>query len=630
MPADHLGITMNGKLIQLGGDRFEPGYWLGIRQSSVQVALRLTQQNVDDSVLRQFDALLASLCNPTSDGAFHRALDKQALQHPILGRVLNMSMNLLEVFGMPVVGGACAMKLDSDGRSWKWLVGLPAIKKSIRAPQASLNFSCLLINELYAGREVQVEAAKAALEKLAKQFRPLAPKGLNTLRFLDAAHELGIPWLNLANNVYQFGWGIHSRWLDSSFTDETSNISAGLARDKVTCAALLREAGLPVPDHQLARNADHAVKVAETLGYPVVVKPANLDGGVGVMVGLHEAEAVRDAFTANSKLSHRVLVEKFVEGADHRLVVVKNEVLWVVMRRAARVIGDGIHTVKELVEQTNRLREVQTQALDPRIEQGSKPISIDDEALNWLRGQGLDLDDVVASGVSVRLRGAANWSQGGTTRDVLHEAHPDNLELAVAAAAAMRLDIAGIDLLIPDIAISWRQSGGVICEVNAQPQFTVAGRHKQVLERLLTKQGRIPLVLILGSALDDLPEFNLIKRRLAANRNVQWCHTALECRRALGLKQTELLVFCHEGAPSVLEGLPFDQADLIIEIGFETTVVPGTLLGNASDHWILEKTPESISTLTSQLERWVIGHVVHNPPDSRTFLQDDSDLSTAL
>lgn len=330
-------------------------------------------------------------------------------------------------------------------------------------------------------------------EHLAALARRQAPKGMNSLRFLDAAHELGIPVQHVAGNVYQFGWGRQARWLDSSFTDETAQISSTLARDKFSCAQALRRAGVPVPEHALAWSADEAVAIARELGFPVVVKPADLDGGHGVAAGLRHEQAVRMAFEKARTLSGQILVEKHFEGNDYRVHVFRDQAYWVAHRQPGGVTGDGIHNVAQLLATTNS---------DPRRgPAGSKAllkhIEMDEEAQDLLQEQSLTLEDIPAAGKFVRLRRAANIASGGVPVPMLEEAHPDNLALAVRAARALRLDLAGIDLLIPDIRTSWRESGAAICEVNAKPQLSPT-LHSYLLKRLVRGQGRIPAFMVLG------------------------------------------------------------------------------------------------------------------------------------
>jgi cyanophycin synthetase len=468
-----------------------------------------------------------------------------------------------------------------------------------------LTLACTVMNELAAGRSVRPEAVTANLQKLAKQFRPLAPGGVNTLRFLQAAHELDIPWRHVANNVYQFGWGSRSRWLDSSFTDMTSTISASLARDKVACAKVLRDAGLPVPRHALVNTAEQAVRVAQSMGYPVVLKPANLDGGTGVMAGLRDAEEVKKAFTAVAKLSRRILVEEFIQGSDYRVRTCNGVVNGVVIRKPAAVVGDGIQSVQDLIDAKNRERANITSALDPDMEQGSKPVVLDDEVRQWVVAQGLTLDSVVPLGQRLRLRGAANVSLGGTTWDVSHEAHPDNLELALRAAAALRLDVAGVDLLLPDIKKSWTETGGAVCEVNGQPQFSHSRPIKKVLQSLVNRQGRIPVVFIYGQSVDDVQVKTGVMAKLRAKGlEVGWHEGAADCVHTLCNKGADALVWAPRSFLGKLAAVPVDRPSLVVEVqpkGDDLVQRRNGML----EYWSCPGSPEGITILQKSLTEWL-------------------------
>jgi cyanophycin synthetase len=363
-----------------------------------------------------------------------------------------------------------------------------------------MNGAVRLLNQALAlDQEAQSPVGNAHLEEVVSCIDELsksAPLGFNTMHFLRAAHELGAPWSQLSKQVFQIGWGSRSRWLMSSFTDATPTISAGLARDKLASAAMLRAGGLPVPAHAPAQNEDEAIQIAQLLGYPVVVKPANLDGGVGVATRLESPEAVHTAYAAARRYSNDVLVEKHVEGRDYRLHIVGDEVQGILERVPGGITGVGVHSVSDLLEKQNLARKT---AADDR--KYLKAMQLDNEAHRMLAAFGVDASFVPALGQVVRLRAAANVASGGVPVPVeLAQAHPDNLELALRAARLLRLDVAGVDLLIPDIARSWLDTGGAICEINAQPQmFTTM--HKPTLQRLLGgRNGRIPVLIALGVA----------------------------------------------------------------------------------------------------------------------------------
>jgi cyanophycin synthetase len=257
---------------------------------------------------------------------------------------------------------------------------------------------------------------------------------------------------------------------------------------------VLRRAGLPVPDHEVVATIDDAVMAAGRIGYPVVVKPVDRDGGKGVAVDLDSPAAVRAAAAAVLRLSRGVLVERFVPGTDYRLQVHRGEVIWASQRTPGGVTGDGVHSVATLLERLNADPKRDPTAVATLLKQ----IPLDEEARELLARQGLTPDAVPEAGRFVRLRRAANVAMGGTAEGVLDRVHPDNRELAVRAAEALRLDLAGIDLIIPDIARSWLEGGAGICEVNAQPQLWPT-LPELILKRLIRGTGRIPVTVVVGT-----------------------------------------------------------------------------------------------------------------------------------
>lgn len=591
-------------LVACGQPRFEPGYRRGMRQAAMLVPLRFARMQVRASTLQRFDAVSLALFEmPFSDA--DDFMDPEIANHPVLRRLVDMSLAILTEIGMPVMGGAVAEKRAADDPR-EWLIAVPAVSEQNLSPFAVLQWSCKVLNELDRGAPIRQDSLRFSIEAIVKQFRHLAPAGVNTLRFLTAAHEMQIPWHHVAKNVYQFGWGSRSRWLDSSFTDETSTISASLARDKVACAKVLRDAGFPVPKHQLVTSAEHAVKVANDFGYPVVVKPSDLDGGRGVMAGLRHADAVQKAFVDAAKLSKRILVEQFVNGNDYRIRICRGDVLGVMFRRPAGIVGDGKHSVQELINRTNVKRQIKKAYVDPTVEQGAVSIQIDTEVKDWLTSQDLRLDSVIPEGARVRLRGAANWSLGGTSRDVASEAHPDNLRLAIDTAAALRLDVAGVDLLLPDITRSWKETGGAICEVNAQPQFSTTPTFKEVLARLVQGEGRIPVAVILGGGSLTVLEQGLARALTGHDINVVWCGTSETCRQAVLDRNVDVLIWAPHLWPTATESIPFDRADLLVVMqSSDDAVLPPPV--KAMQCWTLGPEAESESTTIDRLTQWVLG-----------------------
>ena len=230
----------------------------------------------------------------------------------------------------------------------------------------------------------------------------------------------------------------------------------------------------------------------------MVVKPADRSQGVGVAANLEGDEAVAKAYRSASRASEIILVEKHFEGDDFRLVVVDGKLFGVTARLPGGVVGDGEHTILELVELENR---------DPvRVrrsrERGGAQLAFDDEARVLVSEAGKTPDSVPAKDEFVRLRRRANISAGGSGKRMeIHEIHPDNARLAERAANAVRLDLAGVDLLIPDITRSWMEVGALICEVNSQPQIGFQST-QPLIEHLFSKGSKIPIVLLVSPTAD--------------------------------------------------------------------------------------------------------------------------------
>ena len=296
------------------------------------------------------------------------------------------------------------------------------------------------------------------------QRRALGP---STASLVKAAVERNIPWLRLnEQSLIQLGHGRYQQRIQATVTGRTSYIAVELAQDKEETNKILSNVGLPVPKQELVRSPERAVRAAERLGYPVVTKPYNGNHGRGISIGLKTADEVKAGFASAAEHSSSVIVETYLQGDDHRLLVVNGELIAATRRTPGRVIGDGRHSVKELVAIVNQ---------DPRRGIGHEKvmtrIELDAQADTMLQRQGLTVDSVPASGQEVLLRSTANLSTGGTATDVTDVIHPDNRDMAVRAVTAIGLDVGGVDFLCPDITESWRSVGGGICEVNAAPGF---------------------------------------------------------------------------------------------------------------------------------------------------------------
>jgi cyanophycin synthetase len=377
---------------------------------------------------------------------------------------------------------------------WEEQVGLAAGDLAVR-----------LVNELVAHDEAfDYIAALEGLIRLAER-RAFGP---STQALLDEAASRDIPYIRLNDqSLVQLGQGQYQQRIRATIASTTSALAVDIASDKKLTTQLLAAAGLPVPASILVRSADEAVEAAKRIGYPVVVKPLDGNHGRGVSLDLRNVRAVRAAFKRASEQASRgvVIVERLLEGKDYRMLVIGGHIAAVAERVSAQVVGDGEHTVRELVAIENA---------DPRRGIGHEKvltrIALDERSEALVRAQGYQLDDVPPADETVKLALTANMSTGGSAIDRTFEAHGDNVEIAEEAARVVGLDVAGIDFIAPDITQPVRETGGGIVEVNAAPGFRMHTHPTEGEPQFVAKPvidllyppgtpSRIPIVAVTGS-----------------------------------------------------------------------------------------------------------------------------------
>ncbi len=476
------------------------GFGYGLRQQFLKATV--TAKALSTTDWAAIDAMLSTLI-PRSDG-------EDAPVSSIADLIIRWTAELQRAGGQPVFDQGRLL----GARDGVLLLALPTV--NVDAAGMALGIVVDLLCDLLGGgiQEPQaVENAKARVAAFVDRYVGVRFGGSNTRHFLQAAYDSRMPWFRIATEVFQIGMGSRARWLESTLTDVTPAISMRLARSKMAAAAVLRQAGLPVPRHMAVDSPDGAAAAAIKIGYPVVVKPSDKDGGVAVAAGLTDEIGVSRAYEAARAVSANVMVEEHVDGRDFRLVVHNGRMIWALERVPGGVTGDGISTVAQLVE---RLNQEPARAL--RADAPLKPLLFDREAAELLAEYGMTPQTVPAAGERIRLRRAANVASGGTPQGVFDQVHPDNRLLAERAAAALRLDLAGIDLLIPDISRSWKETGAAICEVNAQPTIgntTSKHLYGQILRTLVEGEGRIPIAMVVGAGADS-PVPALVARILEA------------------------------------------------------------------------------------------------------------------
>jgi len=406
--------------------------------------------------------------------------------------------------------------------------------------------------------------------------------GPSTAAIVAAATDRHIPHIRLNDgNLVQLGHGKRQRRIWTAETDLTSAIAEGIAGDKDLTKRLLKSVGVPVPEGQVAASAAEAWEAAQDIGLPVVVKPTDGNHGRGVTLDLNTRSEVEAAWALADRHGSEVIVERYVRGDEHRLLVVGGEVVAAARGEAAWVTGDGRSTVRELID-----RQINC---DPRrgvtedFPLNRIVLEEDDVVQADLQRMGLGADSVPAAGRRVLIQ-----RNGNVAIDCTDEVHPEVAHLVSLAARTIGLDIAGVDVVAEDIAQPLHDQGGAVVEVNAGPGLLMHLRPAEgtpqpvgqaIVDHLFPDEdetGRIPIVGVAGSR-----HGAQIARLVAWVLQLSGRHIGLACRDGLFLdrrrvdpgdcthweagrrllinRTVEAAVFENDAAAILNDGLPYDR-----------------------------------------------------------------------
>lgn len=428
--------------------------------------------------------------------------------------------------------------------------------------------------------------------------------GPSTAHIVDAATERGIPSIRLTEgNLVQLGYGINQRRIWTAETDQTSAIAEEIASDKDLTKALLKSCGVPVPEGQLVRSAEQAWEAAQEIGTPVVLKPYDGNHGRGVSLNLCTQADVEAAYA----LAHRkgggsnVIVEKFIPGNEHRMLVVGKKVVAAARGEAIWVVGDGVSNIDQLTDdQINS---------DPRRGSGEDfPLnammpSKSGEIILELERAGLTPESIPPKDQQVLIQ-----RNGNVAFDVTDALHPSVAAAAALAARVVGLDIAGVDMVLEDVSKPMQSQRAAVIEVNASPGLLAhirpaegAGRPvgKAIIEHLfgMDRDGRIPIVGITGTQ-----KTGRIARMVAWLAHISGKHVGLACSEGLYLdgRQVEAKDCAHweagqrllinrsvqaavfeNGSQTILaEGLPYDKCTVgvVTDVSWSELLVPFDIL----------------------------------------------------
>lgn len=580
------------------------GYVEGMRQPSLAAQLLLSHDSDERIMIQCLLRLLGSdlssqqLDELKANNGTNKADAIKAVATVVAGLQASVGIPVLESLRISALLNTSKPKEENS----VFQVFFPSYEP--RATLLTLKWVLKLLNNPDSRQQHLTPSLRSELDQLLLRLRSVAPRGSNNIRFIYAAHSLAIPVLPLPGGVFQYGWGVNGRWFLSSISDETNAISVRQAKNKLLTNATLKIGGIPVPHGYYVNDATEAETIAKMIGYPVVVKPADLDQGRGVYADLRTPHEVNDAYEHARKLSSNIMLEKYLQGTAFRITLVRGEPVGIVKRLPAGVTGDGVLTINTLVETTNN---------DPRRSSSHfsimKPIVIDNEARTLLEREGLSLNSIPKKGEFIALRRSANVSTGGDTvvldRDEIDSSY---IELAKRAVDILRLDIAAVDFIARDIANPWQQTETAIIEVNAQPQMgtILTHLHGQILKSYIHGDGTIPSMFVFGTDSGDL--ISDVRKRL--------CHNI----PGLGTVSSDGLFIGQNKINQITQSLFEATRSLLVDPKVTTLLLalnPDVLVGEGMplpfcDHLVISNWPEKQAVsapVLSLLEKHLLGKV---------------------
>jgi cyanophycin synthetase len=436
-----------------------PNYWrlapviaCDVRLGALEAVTSADIPRLKERLVDAMPSLQLHKCSRGKPGGFVERLEEGTHIPHILEHV---ALELQSLIGNEVSFGRVVP--SGDEGVWWLIVEFQEEQVGIRAMKDAVR----IIRSCIADEEFDIDEIIDDLLSLYESSR----LGPSTGAIVEEARRRGIPVRRLNNySLVQLGLGRNLHRIQATLTDRTSAIGVEIAQDKDDTKRVLGNIGLPVPKGDVVRTLEGALETADEIGYPVLLKPLAANHGRGISGRVDDPTQLSAAWETSSTYGSRIVVEQFAEGRDHRVLVINGKVVAAAERVPAHVVGDGRRSVRDLIEIGNR---------DTRRGVGHTKsltkLPTDKTTEEFLATTGRSLDSVPAKGEFVALRATANLSTGGTSIDRTDEMHPDNVTACEMAAGVVGLDIAGIDVLTPDISVPFRENGAVIIEVNAGP-----------------------------------------------------------------------------------------------------------------------------------------------------------------
>lgn len=595
------------------------GFSNGISQVSRKITLRLSVpknldfKNIDFWLENAFEIKMED----NQDVAFSTNSHEEKQLLSFSNRITPLANLFLQSIRIPTFAQGKVLSLSQNPQTsqiWTVVLLMPYVQNTTQvayksAYQIAIDILKIVSEKKY--NQLNLDKIYHFLEQsFRKKFNASKFGGESTIPLLKSAWLKKIDFKHLRNGTYLLGLGANSILIDKGASQSDSAIGAKISNDKWLTASYLKEAGLPSATHARVNSTESSEKIANQLGWPLVVKPLDRDRGEGVVVNIDNLHTLEDAVQKALNLSKVALIEKQVPGICHRILVVNGKILIAAKRLPKSIKGDGEKSIRQLVELANL-----AEASKPPWSR-LKPFPLDDLAQQTLASKNLHIDYVPSKDELVALRPIQTSEWGGVIEDFLNQVHPENTKIAIQAAELFGLTIAGIDIISSDITKPWYENGAIINEVNFSP--LLSGRANSdvldnILNEIISDKGRIPIEIFVGeaSALQKAKEYQseltkigrkfwLTSDRLTLTPLGKENHLTVDglfmrCSALLLNRQVEGLIVVVQNDELLYTGLPFQQVDCLHQILEPDEKAPKNLISNKENDWI-----EKISNLINE------------------------------
>ena len=479
-----------------------PNIWSIRRKKLIQMRLDLEDMeqrptNTIDGFRERIEALLPSMkahrCSEGVEGGFFYRVERGTWMGHVIEHIALEIQTLAGMFS----GFGRTRETKTPG---VYNVVFSYVEESAglyAAEQAVVIAEALTNNEPY-----DIDACILKLKQIREQVR----LGPSTGSIVEEAVSRNIPWIRLGkNSLVQLGYGVNQQRFQATITGNTSSIAVDIACNKELTKKMLEDSAIPVPSGGLVSTEEELKRVVDKIGYPLVIKPLDGNHGRGQTINVNEWEVAVQGLAHAQKVSHRVIVEKYITGYDFRVLVIDHKLVAAARRVPAHVVGDGESNIQQLIDKEN---------LDPRRGYGHEnvltEIIVDKDTEQLLQKYGYTLSTMPQKGEVVYLKSTANLSTGGTSIDVTDMVHPDNIIMVERISRIIGLDVCGVDIMAENLTQPLKENGGAILEVNAAPGFRMHLAPSEGLPRnvaapvvdMLYPQGkpcRIPIIAVTGT-----------------------------------------------------------------------------------------------------------------------------------